>query len=556
MNETDNDVTATRGRITEPRKTTAATRKPSPSLAARIKMLEADAEKRSYQHGRLSPSLSPHRRHRSPSRASETSAVSSAIEVPTSIPTGLPLPLSPMMMTSQDLPPTPVEDDRGGGGGGGHPLLVDAAVAAAGGIIIANQNEGCGTTDTSVAFSTDIDIYNIGSSGGVAAEEEDGESSGSCGLHRRASVVSLSRISFSAQLSRLTTLALPLTEELSDRIRNLASAAEMCEALMSAGTQIGRWIDTAKKVLTGLDAEDDIEWAAQGKDSLIEVDNAVKKFSALMNVYVELIDELQSRDDCAELDSSVLVDLVGSTEATVEGWRSVEELLFGVKDQVETALEWTELWTTILQDIHAELDACQTLVFELEEKRHRSMMGGDSGSVDIDTLETIMEENPGMFPVPSGKSAVELEDSSLLGLFARMQPLRASLDFLPMRLQGFQGRALDIFPTACDELESRRKTLERKWKKLNSDADSLKKELGEDRWVAIFRNAGKQATQMMDSIERSMNKLKESVIAWEESGGRAERDLTKKMENYEAKKMHYGMDPFFQLTSHILLTFP
>lgn len=322
----------------------------------------------------------------------------------------------------------------------------------------------------------------------------------------------------------------------------------MCEALVSAGKQIGRWIDTARKVLNGLDAEDDVEWAAQGRESLNEVDSAVHKFSSLMNVYIELIDELQSRPDSDSVASDVLVGIVGAMEDTVDGWRAVQELLRGVKDQVETAMEWTELWTTILQDIQAELDACQTLVFELEEKRHRSMMddtagsgsGSGPGSVDIDTLETIMEENPGMFPVPNGRSAAEIEDSSLLGLVARMQPLRASLDFLPMRLQGFQMRAQDIFPTACDELESRRTQLERKWKKLSSDADSLKRELGEDRWVAIFRNAGKQASQMLDSIERSINKLKESVIAWEESGGRGERDLQKRMENYEAKKMHYG----------------
>ncbi|KAI5846725.1 karyogamy protein, partial [Tricharina praecox] len=311
---------------------------------------------------------------------------------------------------------------------------------------------------------------------------------------------------FSAQLSRLTSLSLPLSEDLKDRICKLATSADMCDALMSAGSQIGRWIDTAKKVLTGLDAEDDVEWAAQGRESLNEVDIAVRKFSGLINVYVELIDELQRRPDSDELDSQTLVDLVSTTEATVDGWRSIEELLKGVKDQVETAMEWTELWTTILQDIQAELDACQTLVFELEEKRHRSMMGENGapaagGSVDIDTLETIMEENPGMFPVANGKTATEIEDSSLLGLFARMQPISS--------------------PRQCDELESRRKQLERKWKKLNGDADSLKKELGEDRWVAIFRNAGKQATQMLDSIDRSMHKLKESVIAWEESGGSA-----------------------------------
>jgi len=516
-------------------------------------MLEADAEKRNY-HNRLSPSPSPHRRHRSRSRGSDASGVSSAIEVPTSIPTTN-LDVRSMPPT-KDLPPTPIEDERGGD----HPLLDDAVAAAACGVGCGcgGANGGFATpqpplttpttppADTSVAFPGLADDINPYMSGGGSWRGE--------GLKRSSSVHSLSRISFSAQLSRLTSLSLPLSEELQDRIRELATSADMCEALMSAGSQIGRWIDTAKKVLTGLDAEDDVEWAAQGRESLNEVDNAVRKFSGLINDYVELIDELQRRPDSDELDSQTLVDLVSTTEATVEGWRSVEQLLKGVKDQVETAMEWTELWTTILQDIQAELDACQTLVFELEEKRHRTMMGENGspaaagGSVDIDTLETIMEENPGMFPVANGRTATEIEDSSLLALFARLQPLRASLDFLPMRLQSFQSRAQDIFPTACDELESRRKQLERKWKKLNGDAGSLKKELGEDRWVAIFRNAGKQATQMLDSIERSMNKLKESVIAWEESGGRAERDLQKKMENYEAKKMHYGWFFFLLFT--------
>jgi len=499
-----------RGRIPDPRPTASSvTRRPSPSLAARIKMLEADAEKRNY-HGRLSPSPSP---HRSRSRAgSELSGVSSAIEVPTSIPTA--------NLDTGIMPPTPVEYEHAS-----DTLLDHRKPETAG----ANEALVTATDDTSVASPDEgeqKDVYIPPSFSG---------------LQRRASVFSLSRISFSAQLSRLTRLSLPLSEELSDRIRKLPNSTEMCEALVGAGKQIGRWIDTAKKVLKGLDAEDDVEWAAQGKESLNEVDSAVKKFSGLMNVYIELIDELQSRPDSETIESDVLVGIVGAMEETVEGWRSVQVLLKGVKDQVETAMEWTELWTTILQDIQAELDACQTLVFELEEKRHRSIMEEGGGSVDIDTLETIMEENPGMFPVTNGRTATEIEDSSLLGLFARMQPLRASLDFLPMRLQGFQVRAQDMFPTACEELESRRTQLERKWKKLNSDADSLKKELGEDRWVAIFRNAGKQATQMLDSIERSMNKLKESVITWEESGGRAERDLQKRMENYEAKKMHYGL---------------
>ena len=70
---------------------------------------------------------------------------------------------------------------------------------------------------------------------------------------------------------------------------------------------------------------------------------------------------------------------------------------------------------------------------------------------------------------------------------------RASLDFLPMRLSVFQARAEQAFPTACDELEMRRTALEGSYKKLEKDAESLRKELGEDKWVLVFRGAGRQA---------------------------------------------------------------
>lgn len=524
MSEHEDD---NRGRIPEPRPASDAESvsrrpSPSPSLAARIKLLEADADKHSFHaanHNQreLSPSPSPHRsRSRPRSADSELLAVSS---VPTSIPTSDNLHPAPERPTH--LPPTPVED-------------------------LPDEHTHVPLGDMSSVVASESAPSPVAESEGdtsVASQEQFYVPTKLVKLKRRSSVVSLSRISFSAQLSRLTSLSLPLSEDLSERIRKIATSTEMCAALMGAGNQIGRWIDTAKKVLKGLDAEDDVEWAAQGRESLNEVDAAVKKFSGLMNVYIELIDELQRRPDSDTVESEVLVDIVGAMEATVDGWRSVQILLTGVRDQVETAMEWTELWATILMDIQAELDACQTLVFELEERRHRTMMEENSSSVDIETLQTIMEDNPGIFPVVNGKIPLDVEDSSLLGLFARMQPLRASLDFLPMRLQSFESRAQEVFPTACDELDSRRKQLERKWKKLNTDSDSLKRELGEDRWVAIFRNAGNQASQMLDSIERSMNNLKESVIAWEESGGHEGQDMHKKMENYEAKKMHYGLPP-------------
>lgn len=94
-----------------------------------------------------------------------------------------------------------------------------------------------------------------------------------------------------------------------------------------------------------------------------------------------------------------------------------------------------------------------------------------------------------------------------------MQPLQASLDFLLMRLSMFQARAETIFPTACDELEEKRTRLEKGWKKLEQEAEDLRSELGEDRWILVFRNAGRQAQKMCESDKRSITKLQEALDA-------------------------------------------
>ena len=254
-----------------------------------------------------------------------------------------------------------------------------------------------------------------------------------------------------------------------------------------------------------------------------------------------------------------LKDLVDQMESTLQDWENVRNLLNGVKRQVELAMEWEELWNVVLGDIGLEMDNLGRLVFQMEETRHKAMLAEPSleggHGIDMQELETIVEEAPpggrssanhrfslppafaASSPITSPHSNLQ-EDSSLLALFARMQPLRASLDFLPMTLSNFNARAVEVLPTACQELEARRRGLEKKWKKLESDAEGLRRELGEDRWVLVFRNAGRQAQKLCESVERSISKLQECIDVGTQHSNPAA--LAKKVENYEAKKVHYG----------------
>ena len=165
---------------------------------------------------------------------------------------------------------------------------------------------------------------------------------------RTNSVYSLSRISFSSQLSRLTALHLPDAKSLSSSISALPTAPIAASTLNIAAEQIRKWLQKASEVLTGLDAEDDVEWAAAGgRDGLGEVDAAISRFEGLIAPYVTAIENLQERDDISKVPTPEQEALVGQVEHILKEWDDVRRLLKGAKGQVELAMEWEELWVRL-----------------------------------------------------------------------------------------------------------------------------------------------------------------------------------------------------------------
>ncbi|PKX98430.1 KAR9 family protein [Aspergillus novofumigatus IBT 16806] len=380
------------------------------------------------------------------------------------------------------------------------------------------------------------------------------------GLQRTESIYSFSRASFSNQLSQLTSITLPQPSSLAASIAGISNAPAAVKALTGAAEQIQIWIRKASDVLSGLDAEDDVEWAAAGgREGLEGVDKAITRFESLVHVYVNAIEQVQLRQDIGNVGPDSLKTIVVQMDSIIQSWAQIKGRLRGVKEQVELAMEWEELWANVLGDVGMEIENLSRLIFEMEEKRHFTLANeqeGTSNGLDINELETIVEETPSngdmaskrfsMEPFFSGAQPLGMpivqtpqddSHSSLMALFARMQPLKASLDFLPMRLSMFQSRAERIFPSACEELEDRRNQLVKSYKMLEADAEALRKELSEDRWILVFRNAGAQAHKMFESVERSIAKLQEGI----ETGLHVHNPagLTKRIESYEAKKVHY-----------------
>ena len=190
------------------------------------------------------------------------------------------------------------------------------------------------------------------------------------GISRANSIYTLGRASLQGQLSNLTSLRLPDANSLAKRISSIPTSTEAALALSDAAEQIRIWISKASEVLNGLNAEDDVEWAAAGgKEGIEDVEKAITRFQNLVEVYVLAIERLQTREDVSMLSSDVLGSSVQQMEGIITSWQKVKDTLKGVKEQVEIAMEWEELWNTVLGEIGQEMDALGRLVFEMEERR-------------------------------------------------------------------------------------------------------------------------------------------------------------------------------------------
>ncbi|KAE8153421.1 cortical protein KAR9-domain-containing protein [Aspergillus avenaceus] len=385
-----------------------------------------------------------------------------------------------------------------------------------------------------------------------------GSASSSCvdsyfgGSQRAESIFSFSRASFREQLIQLTTIPLPLPETLEANIAAIPTAPLAVKSLTGAAEKIRVWIKKASDVLSGLDSEDDVEWAAAaGREGLEGIDRAVGQF-----------EDVQMRNDIGSVSADSLKMIVFQMDGILKSWAQIKGRLRSVKEQVELAMEWGELWNTVLGDVTAEIESLSVLLFEIEEKRELNMLDtmacdqeSTTSGLDISELETIVEEAPIHGNLPNNRHSVlfeapptldtpliqaphdDSEHSDLIAVFARIQPLKASLAFFPMRLSMFQCRAQRVFPSACEDLHARQVKLEKDYKVLEQEAEGLRKMFSEDRWVLVFRNAGNQARKMFLSVERSIGKLQEAL----EIGAHVHNPamLAKRIESYEAKKQHY-----------------
>ncbi|KAK9433251.1 hypothetical protein V1505DRAFT_322001 [Lipomyces doorenjongii] len=259
-------------------------------------------------------------------------------------------------------------------------------------------------------------------------------------------------------------------------------------------------IETARAGFEELRVQHDIRLVAADADGLALVE---KQFVNLTGH----LDFLRLRTSDGNHTNGIAKDILSVAD-------DIENSLRKSKEQVDIALEWSELHDSVMADLESVMKESQTLLAELQQyQRTRDIIEDDrlEDVLDVDMLMTSLKQSPvpGHGKLVNIRDADEMQNSKLCYLCKKMQPLRVSLDLLDAMMGDMIPRLELPFPDAHQDLLTRRAALDIMWKKLSFDADKIKREMGEDRWIAMLREAGNQARKLMTEIDHVMNNLED-----------------------------------------------
>ncbi|KAG5436923.1 hypothetical protein PCANB_001333 [Pneumocystis canis] len=343
----------------------------------------------------------------------------------------------------------------------------------------------------------------------------------------------LENSSFEQQLLQLASwLSIPRLKLFEKDIFELFSQ-ESFDMLMKIFTDLLSWIETAVFIFRFFDSDNDIEWAYQTKDLLNDIEKEIRDASLVFEKFMDKSFDFNSLN-FSDFD---VLNLNIKRQEISEGWEFVKKLLGSVKYHIEVSKEWIDC-IEILNQINQELKKCEVLVFEVKERSHYIPSVSEQ-FIELASLESFVKD---VFDDEKIEALEEINSMDIVTkwnrncqhfisqVYQKIKPLETSLAFFKLRIEYFKERALELFPAAIYNIEQRRLDLEIKCKKLQDDFFSVKKKFQEDKWLYVFSQINKQATNIMDSLELEIEKFNASSLT---------KKVTESYKTYKVKRDSY-----------------
>ncbi|EMR09459.1 hypothetical protein PNEG_02402 [Pneumocystis murina B123] len=315
--------------------------------------------------------------------------------------------------------------------------------------------------------------------------------------------------SFEQQLSQLRSLLFIPRMKLFEK-EDIEVKEEYFYVFTDVSVYMLSWIELVIYIFKYFDLEDDIEWANQAKGLFNELEQEIRNSSPVFDKFIEET----SSPVLENLTDFDILNLNTKRQEVYQGWIFIKKLLGFIKSQIEISKEWVDC-IEILNQINQELKKCEVLVFEVKERcDYIPFISGRF--VEISTLESFVKD---IFDGEKVGGLEQINSTDMLNkwnmncqnficqVHEKVKPLETSLIFFKLRIEYFKEKASELFPSAIYNIEQKRLNLEIKCNKLQDEFFSVKKKFQEDKWLFVFSQVNKQATQIMDSLEMEIKKF-------------------------------------------------
>ncbi|KAH7105786.1 hypothetical protein BKA62DRAFT_668593 [Auriculariales sp. MPI-PUGE-AT-0066] len=189
-----------------------------------------------------------------------------------------------------------------------------------------------------------------------------------------------------------------------------------------------------------------------------------------------------------------------------------------------------------ITEISYSISDIQTRIFEIQELRHRNLEE-ETGSGNIKPA--------------NGEPATNVIDQALINLDERLEAVSTSISAVD--------DALGITPGAESKsnanplLLRKHVALIEEWDSVQTEAETLRDELKEDKWLAVFRTVSEQAEGMMSSLEKGVTQCRDFIFQFQRHAGEHPSSVssgtsmqsinyetfTSLLQSFEAKKKYY-----------------
>lgn len=243
-------------------------------------------------------------------------------------------------------------------------------------------------------------------------------------------------------------------------------------------------------------------WYFEGRAKFYDIYRNVDSIDSLLLQIINMIDvNIETDPEIAKSDVVQKIDQLTECCLLLK-----QQYFISFKAKIDLSTEFEEFKNT-LNSINSELENCLKLCFEIHKKKYTSP-AKNTTTFNLETLTQKLFNQKSNLRLPFFNSVDKEIYEEYLRLRSMVDPLKASLEFIPPRIEEFEIKYLsqsDLIDIGT--LEERHESLLKELAYLTGEIEDLKFELVDKKWNEIFSYLNTETGFMLESIERELKKL-------------------------------------------------